>query len=140
MPVANNQELYLLYLFYSSYEKVILYKPKLNYQSQEYYLIGLNYKTIDDRILDKLIDFLKDYKLVGLSDKIPNDFLAQIDKAQHTLLDNFNKFIRKKIYFADNLTSLTDEDWKEINKASKNKIIEWLERVPVKKLGRVSAF
>ena len=53
-----------------------MYKPKINYQSDEYYLIGLNYKTIDIHILDKLLDFLKDYKKIGFSDKIPEDFMA----------------------------------------------------------------
>ena len=48
---------------------------------------------------------------------------------QHIILDNFNKHIKNKIYFADNFTKLTDDDWKMINKTSKEKINEWLELI-----------
>jgi hypothetical protein len=68
------------------------------------------------------------------SDNIPDSFLAQLDKAQHLLLDNMNDFIRKKIYFADNFSELTEKDWEQINAASKDKIKEWFRDVPIKKL------
>lgn len=79
-----------------------------------------------------MIDFLKKYELVGFSDTIPDSFLAQLDNNQHILLDNFNNFIHKKIYFADNFTELTNQDWKNIEEASKEKIKEWTDKVPIK--------
>ena len=129
VPIDNTQEIYMLYLFYCLFDKVIIYKPKLNYQSQEYYLCGLNYLGINNDLLDKLINFLKNYKLNGFSSDIPNNFVLQIDKAQHELLDNMNNFIKKKIYFCDNFDKLTETDWENINKNCKEKIKEWFESV-----------
>jgi hypothetical protein len=129
VPIDNNQEIYMLYLFYQLFEKVIMYKPRLNYQSQEYYLIGFNYSPIDDKLFNQLIDFLKKYDLVGLIDlhDIDEKFLLQLDKGQHLLLDNLNHFIKKKIFFADNFNNLNDKDWEYINKAIDEKIKEWLD-------------
>jgi hypothetical protein len=135
VPINNNQEIYMMYLFYVSFKKTILFKPRVNYQSQEYYLIGLDYTPIDPDILERLIRFLESYRLQGIVsiDQIPHSFLAQLDKAQHIMLDNLNDFIQKKIYFADNFSELTDTDWQEINHAIKDKIEEWFADVPMKK-------
>ena len=128
IPIENTQEIYMMYLFYCVFDKVIIYKPKLNYQSQEYYLCGINYLGIDNKLFEKLIDYLKKFKLDGFSiKKIPENFLVQIDKAQHELLDNRNGFIKKKIYFCDKFESLSDDDWENINKTCKEKIKEWFE-------------
>jgi len=129
LPIENTQEIYMLYLFYCIFDKVIIYKPKLNYQSQEYYLCGINYLGIDKILLDKLIEYLKNYKLDGFSKNIPDNFLLQIDKVSHELLDVRNDFIRKKIYFCDKFETLSETDWDNINKACKEKIKEWFESV-----------
>jgi hypothetical protein len=129
LPIENTQEIYMLYLFYCVFDKVIIYKPKLNYQSQEYYLCGINYLGIDKIFLDELIEYLKNYKLDGFPKNIPDSFLLQIDKAQHELLDIRNDFIRKKIYFCDKFELLSNDDWDNINKACKSKIKEWFESV-----------
>jgi hypothetical protein len=136
VPIDNNQEIYMLYLFYESFEKVVMYKPRLNYQSQEYYLIGFNYKPIDDKLFNQLIDFLKKYDLIGLIDlhEIDERFLLQLDNGQHLLLDNLNHFIKKKIFFADNFDKLTDKDWKYINNSIDEKINEWLDDFPIIKI------
>ena len=57
IPIENTQEIYMMYLFYCVFDKVIIYKPKLNYQSSEYYLCGINYLGIDDKLFEKLIDY-----------------------------------------------------------------------------------
>jgi len=124
-PIENTQELTMLYLFYYLFENVIVYKPKLNYHSQEYYLIGLNYKGIKPQLLDKLINFLKDYKTIGFMINIPMNFMLQVDKMQNELIENMNKFIKKQIYFCDNYETITKEEWIIIKKTIKEKIKDW---------------
>ncbi len=131
-PISNNQELYMLYTWNNLFGETLVYKPRVNYQSEEYYLVGLNYKGIDASLLDCFMNFLKNYKLIGFSNDIPDSFLLQANKIQHKLLDNFNRMIRKKIYFVDNFTKLTKSDWSAIDDASSDKIEEWLEKVPIK--------
>jgi len=124
-PIDNSQELSMLYLFYFLFENVIVYKPKINYHSQEYFLIGINYKGIEIKLLDRLIEFLKDYKTIGFLANIPINFLLQVDKAQNELIENMNKFIKKQIYFCDNFENITDKEWKIIKKSIKEKIKDW---------------
>jgi hypothetical protein len=128
-PIENSQELSMLYLFYTLFESVIIYKPKINYYSQEYFLVGLKYKGINTKLLDKLIDFLKEYKTVGFLSNIPINFSLQVDKAQNELIENMNKFIKKQIYFCDNFENITDKEWNIIKKSIKEKIKEWIAQI-----------
>jgi hypothetical protein len=113
-----------------------MYKPRINYESQEYYLIGFNYKPINESLFNQLLEFLKNYDehgMVGLIElnKIDERFLLQLDKGQHLLLDNFNKMLKKKIFFTDNFHNLTQKDWKYINISIEEKIKEWLDDFPI---------
>jgi hypothetical protein len=125
--IRDNQELYFLYLFYNSFDKMYFYKPRVNYQSPEIYLIGIGYHPISDTLFDSLIEFMKNYKKVGLIElsKINEKFLLQLDNCIHVLLDSFNNFIRKKIYLADNINKLTTDDIKYYEMALDTKINEW---------------
>ena len=100
--------------------------------------IGLQHYTVSLSVLDgehnKLNNILetletlqKNYVEITQIYDVQEQFLLQLDKMQHIILDNFNKHIKNKIYIADNFTKLTDADWKIINKTSKEKINEWLE-------------
>jgi hypothetical protein len=124
-PIENSQELNMLYLFYYLFENVIIYKPKINYYSQEYFLIGLNYKGIDTKLLDKLIEFVKEYKKVGFLTNMPTNFILQVDKVQNELIENMNKFIKKQIYFCDNYETIKDDEWNILKKAIKEKVKDW---------------
>ena len=124
-PIENSQELNMLYLFYCLFENVIVYKPKLNYHSQEYFLIGLNYKGISQKLLDKLIDFVKDYKTVGFITDMPTNFTLQVDKMQNELIENMNKFIKKQIYFCDNYDNIKKDEWDILKQAIKEKLKDW---------------
>jgi len=80
-----------------------------------------------------MIEYLKKYNLEGFSINIPSDFLLQLNKIQVIMLNNFNKFIKKKIYFTDNFSTITDADWTKINKTIEEKINEWFTNFPIKK-------
>ena len=131
-PISNNQELYMLHLWHSLFGETIAYKPRVNYQSEEFYLIGLNYKGIDQTLLNDLLNFLTNYKQVGFSKDIPDSFLLQANQMQHKLLDNFNKMIRKKIFFVDTFKKLSKEDWDKLDEAIQDKIKEWFDKVPIR--------
>jgi hypothetical protein len=133
-PINNNQELFMLYICYTLFDNIYLYKPRVNYQSNEYYLIGVGYKPIDASLYNKLLEYVKTYDLTGLYpyENIDEKFILQIDEAQNLLQDNMNDFIRKKIYFVDNFTKLDERDWIIINEAIKDKIEEWLVDFPLR--------
>ena len=128
-PIENSQELNMLYLFYCLFENVIVYKPKLNYHSQEYFLVALNYKGISSELLDKLIDFLKNFDLVGFTTTMPTNFTLQVDKMQNDLIENMNKFIKKQIYFYDNYDTIKKDEWKILKRAIKEKIKDFFDDI-----------
>lgn len=130
VPVSDNQEITLLYIAYNSFDKLIMFKPSVNQQSQEYYLICIDFKGIDSKIMDILIKIHKNYENNGLVDinNISEKFLVQLYKYTDLLLDNQNKFIKNKIYFADNFNKITKDDWQIIKEVSNRKIIEWMKK------------
>jgi hypothetical protein len=132
-PINNNQELYMLYICYLSFDRVYMYKPRQNYQSNEYYLICTGYNQIKKELFDELLNFLKNYSLKGMCDynKMDDKFLLQLDEGQNILQDNMNNFIRRKIYFVDNFHEMTDNDWAMIKNAIKEKINEWMDDFPL---------
>jgi hypothetical protein len=50
---------------------------------------------------------------------------------QYYILNNVQKFIKKKIYFTDNFNNLTDADWNLINKTIEERdlVIEKLKNI-----------
>ena len=128
LPISDNQEIFLLYLTYCVFDQMIIYKPRVNQQSQEYYVIGTGYRGIGDQIMKQMKQIQKNYNQTGLIDitTIPDTFIQQLDKACDVLINNFNHFIKNKIYFADNFHNITPDDWTMIKKISKDKINEWL--------------
>ena len=130
LPLEENQEIGLLYISYIIFDKMMLYKPVVNQQSQEYYIICTGFRGIDTNTLNKMKDIQKNYTNTGLVDisLIPDEFLLQLYKGLDILIDNFNKFIEKKIYFADNFNKITKGEWDVIQNASKKKIIGWIEK------------
>ena len=67
------------------------YKPRVNQQSPEYYLIGINYTPIPNNLFETLLDFLKDYKKIIFTGNTHQELgLSRIETPQ-TLLDKVNK-------------------------------------------------
>jgi len=127
-PITNNQELTMLYIYYLHFKEIHFYKPKMNNQSNEYYLIGMNYTPISDKLYNKLLNFLKEYELNGLLDinNFDHQFLLKIDEIQNGLLDHLNMYIRKQVYFVDTFHKLTNDALDIINETLENRTDEWL--------------
>jgi len=49
------------------------------------------------------------------------------------LIDNYNLFIKKKLYFIDSYDSITEEEKQYIKKSINDKIEEWIEEFIEKK-------
>jgi hypothetical protein len=44
---------------------------------------------------------------------------------QNELIENMNKFIKKQIYFCDNLENITKDDWQVLKTGIREKIKDW---------------
>jgi hypothetical protein len=116
IPINNNQELSLLYIFYAHFREMYFFKSNNSNDTTEYYLVGINYSPISDDLLNKLLLFLKNYELSGLIDvnNIDYKFLSRLDKTQHKMIDRYNKYIRQTVYFIDMYHTISEETWKQI--------------------------
>ena len=76
VPIDNAQEIFLLNLFYNSFEQTIAYKPRVNQQSQEYYIIGIGYNKLNN-ILETLETLQKNYVEITQIDDVQEQFLLQ---------------------------------------------------------------
>lgn len=130
IPINNNQEIFMIYLYYLHFEKLIFYKPLLNPQSQEYYIVGIGYRGISPILLDKLYGILNNTISRGIIDisNIDHTFLETLDKYQNIIQDNMNSYIRKKIYFTDNFDTISESDWKNIENNNRVKLNNWIKK------------
>jgi hypothetical protein len=131
LPIDNNQEIFLLYLLYLSFEKLIFYKPRIAPQSFEYYAIGINYNPkYFNEVSSKVYSYIKNYKEIGMIDisDVDVSFILQLDKIQNIIIDDVNEYIKTSIYFTDNFEQLSVEDLELINQTIDNKSDEWINK------------
>jgi hypothetical protein len=128
-PIKNNQQLFLWYLLYLSFDESIIYKPRVNRDSFDCFFVGLGYRSEQfEKNKNKLYELCENYKNIGLIDvdNIDAKFLLQLDNVQNMILDDTNDYIREKIYFIDNFERINNQDWDLINSTIKEKIDEWI--------------
>ena len=128
IPISDNQDLFLLYLTYTVFDKMIMYKPIIYQEAQEYFLIGIGYKGLSKEIMDELKNRHTKYVAIGLIDitKIPDNFATQLYRCQEMFLNVFVEFIQNKIYFTNNYQKISENEWKILKQSSKSKIKDWI--------------
>jgi 23S rRNA U2552 (ribose-2'-O)-methylase RlmE/FtsJ len=97
-------QLALFYIIYQSFEEISFYKPLQNAWSPEFYLIGKNYKGINQDLLAHLFDILNNYNPylspIDLQ-KLPMNFSLQLEKVVQELINRFVFYIERYIYYID---------------------------------------
>jgi hypothetical protein len=127
LPITSMEEISLLYIWFISFKKSYFYKPSTHDIKKEYYLVGIGYNKIDDKILDKMMVNLKNHDSLGINmDEISDEFLSKLNETQLSLIQSRNDIIRKKVYFLDNFAKMSKDDWVMLKQAIKRKLKDWL--------------
>jgi 23S rRNA U2552 (ribose-2'-O)-methylase RlmE/FtsJ len=115
----------MLYLLYTLYESVVIYKPFTSrIANSEKYIICTNFKGMDslpvDNFLDKLFDILeewntyKEHTINHIFEKIPTDFIEKIKIINAEIINYQVKYINIAIDIIKT-KKISDKKWYETN-------------------------
>jgi hypothetical protein len=130
-------QLALFYIIYQSFSEISFYKPLQNAWSHEFYLIGKGYKKLNDDQLDPLFKVLKNYNPymspINL-DKLPDEFMKQIEKVSKDVVDRFVFYIKRYIYYLDLIEDGKKPDFDVVQNHIHIRNKEWLKEFKIKRI------
>jgi len=110
----------MLYLLYSTYESVYIYKPFTSrIANSEKYIVCLNYMSIDESLLNNLSDVLEKWNkyecktINRIFKEIPIDFIDKIKEINIEIIDLQIKSINNTIDIIKNNKIVNDKKWYE---------------------------
>lgn len=129
----KSQKISLLYIMYKQFKKLYFYKPMQNPSSLEFYVIGINYKPLDNISINKMFNLLNNYdEDISLVKKISKSFYIQLEKIMYDIYENYDKSIQKKIYYIDNFEMISEKHKKYLKGIIHEKNKEWTKYVKLK--------
>jgi hypothetical protein len=131
----------IIYLWFNSFKEFRFFKPIQNNQSREFYIIGKGFLGIEQSIMKKLIELVKDktdkfMKVDLFDDKYPEPFVHQIINISFKLAENWAFTIQKQIYYSDNMELLENDKsfMKMVKHYIKEKNLDFIEKYNLIKL------
>lgn len=130
----------LFYLIYTRFKSFEIYKSFQNSWSPEFYIIGKNYsEPISDNEFNKLISLLSNFNInnsIIPINKIPEEFILQLDDIINNLIQHFKMAIKRVIYYVDNYDDIKESDMKKLSMSIKNKNEDWSKIFKIKKINK----
>jgi len=136
---ANNTMLSLIYICAYYFKNIYIYKPTVNLQSNELYIVMKNFSGVKDKDKKKLLKLYEKYdklsifkrRSVSLVKNIDEKWLNKINKIFIKYQNKMEDVIYKNITSMDYITILDKQDniqkyHKKINKIINNKYNEWI--------------
>jgi 23S rRNA U2552 (ribose-2'-O)-methylase RlmE/FtsJ len=126
----------MLYLLYSSYETIYIYKPFTSrIANSEKYIVCTNFIGIDETLLNNLFNVLENWnKYEGqtinyIFKKIPNDFIDKIKEINIEIIDLQIKSINNTIDIIKTNKILNNKKWYDATvKLQIQKAIQWCKK------------
>ena len=126
----------MLYLLYSSYETIYIYKPFTSrIANSEKYIVCTNFIGIDETLLNNLFNVLEnwnkyEYQTINyIFKQIPNDFIEKIKTINIEIIDVQIKSINTTIDIIKNNKILKDKKWYDATvKLQIQKAIQWCKK------------
>ena len=138
LPTTNPVFVSIYYLLYCRFRQFMFYKSFQNKWSPEYYIIGkYYYDPLSDNELEKLYTLLKDFdrnNTIIPIDKIPEDFLIQLEDVLSQIIMNFRNAIKRVIYYLDNIDEMSHEQMTTLYKSFDYKNEDWASMYKIRKI------
>lgn len=139
IPIYYKLDVNLIYLLIKYFKKVYFYKPLQNMTSSEFYIVCKKYKTIPTKILNKLLNILKNFSKKSFDKEIikvkySNSFIHQLINITNKLTNNIIFYIERQFYYLDNKDYISKKHYDEIKKYSDQKNKEWIKKFKIKKI------
>lgn len=126
LPVEGKTYIYMVYLLYTYFENLYIYKPQLNYRSGEFYLVCMNKKNIPKSVLNSL--FKKEIK-----DVKDSNFLLQLFDYTKFIITKRNDNLSRLLYLLINQKKITKKIKNKFNKIKEYQNEAWLKKFPIEK-------
>jgi 23S rRNA U2552 (ribose-2'-O)-methylase RlmE/FtsJ len=130
----------LFYLIYTRFSSFEFYKSFQNSWSPEFYIIGQNYQEpISNNEFNDLLSLITKFNInnsIIEMNKIPEEFILQIENILNNLISNYKHAIDIIIYFIDNIKDMTKKDMDKLQLSIKNKNEDWAKIFKIKKINK----
>lgn len=133
LPLTQPLIVNLIYLMFKYYKNIYFYKPLSDFYSDNFYIIGLGYYGIPEKITNKILNLLKKYndstmQKTVIKVKYPNGFTFQILDIIEKFIKNYVFNINTQLYYLDNEQYIPKEHYKEVKKVIKLKNETWVNK------------
>lgn len=127
----------LIYLLYKQYDKIYFYKPIINPQSSEFYLVGINRHTLlTNTDKNKLIKILTNYKLFETQNKsfkkFNQSFIKQLYNTMTEIYNHFHFTNIRNLYYYTNIDIIPRKHIDELKEKIIRKNNQWIKKHQVK--------
>lgn len=120
----------LLYVIYQSFESFSIYNPLQNDTSNEVYIIGKKYNKLTSKQLDvfrfKTDEYNSNISPVNIN-KIPDEFLKQLEKITKNLVSQYIDHTEKYLYYIDLMEDGKNPDLNIVKKHIDIRNKEWID-------------
>jgi hypothetical protein len=126
----------MLYLLYSTYETIYIYKPYTSrIANSEKYIVCSNFIGIENSLLDNLLNVLdkwntyEDITINYIFKTIPSDFIEKIKEINIEIIDSQIKSINNTIDIIKTNKIVNDKKWYDATiKLQSQKAIQWCKK------------
>jgi len=134
----------LIYITYTNFKEMYVFKPVQNSQSREFYIIAKEYLGTDAKVLDYLIKQIDKFNKTTyeppntdlFDDMYPEEFVVQMKTIYEKLAANYVNSIERIIYYVDNKELIGQDYVKHIKNYIEEKNEDWIRKYKIKRLER----
>lgn len=123
LPINSELYIYMIYLLYRYFKKVYIYKPIVNFRSEEFYIVCIGKKEVPDKLIKKLSKKSIEYpKVSDLS------FLLQLYDYTKLIIDKRELQLKRLIYLMDNYDLISKSEFKLMKQIKEKRFKEWIKK------------
>jgi hypothetical protein len=134
----------LIYITYTNFKEMYLFKPVQNSQSREFYIIAKEYLGTNSKVLEYLIKQIDNFNKTTyeppntdlFDDMYPEEFVVQMKTIYEKLAANYVNSIERIIYYVDNKELIGTDYTKHIKNYIEEKNEDWIRKYKIKRLER----
>ena len=123
LPITDELYIYMIYLLYRYFKKVYIYKPIVNFRSEEFYIVCIGKKKIPEKLIKKLSKKTIEYP--NVSDL---SFLLQLYDYIKLIIDKRQVQLERLVYLMDNYDLITKSEFKLMGQIKQKRFKEWIKQ------------
>ena len=120
------------YILYCCFKELYLYKPFVNPVASEIYIVGRDFKGIEEKLIERLIDIKNKLKEEDILLNIPLDFLEEYERGIQKFVESNIENITNILYLSKNKKLLSDKT--ELAKIRNKNTYNWIDYFDIKKI------